>query len=187
MIVKKDEELIKACAEGDHAAFDILFKKYARPLTFFINQILHNQNRAEDIFQDTFIKVLENAGKFDDRYKFSTWIYRIALNLSINEIRKRQRENGRMYAQNIHNTYRDILDTIPNKKTPADILESKDRASRINDALNHLSVSKRTAFVLKFYHHLSYEEIANIMNCSIGTVKSRIHYAVEKIQVIVRE
>ncbi|KPK95786.1 hypothetical protein AMJ80_03650 [bacterium SM23_31] len=187
MIVKKDEELIKACTQGDHAAFDILFKKYARPLTFFIDQILHNRNRAEDIFQDTFIKVLENAGKFDNRYKFSTWIYRIALNLCINELRKRQRENRRIYSQNMDNIYCNILDRIPYLTTPVDILEKKECANRINDALSYLSVSKRTAFVLKFYHHLSYEEIGEIMNCSTGTVKSRIHYAVEKIQVIVRE
>ena len=190
MIVKNDEQLIKACANGNEEAFDLLFKKYARPLTFFINQMLYDQNRSEDIFQDTFIKVLENAEKFNDRYKFSTWVYRIAINLCINELRKRRREQSKMVNNSPYNPDFDnynFIESFSHDDTPFEILQKKDRTNRINEAMKSLPQSKRIAFILKFYHFLSYEEIASIMECSIGTVKSRIHYAVGKIQVLVKE
>lgn len=190
MIIKKDEILIKECARGNEAAFDLLFKKYARPLTFFINQMLYDQNRAEDIFQDTFIKVLENADKFSDKFKFSTWVYRIAINLCINELRKRGREKARTFDVKSDGSTFDhasFIDSLCNDSTPFDIIEKKDRADRIKNALEGLPDSKRIAFVLKFNHNLSYDEIASITECSMGTVKSRIHYAVEKVQELVRE
>jgi len=180
-----DEELVQALKNGDISAFDVLFKKYSKPLLFFINQIIHNKSRAEDIFQDTFVKVLEHKEKYDDRYRFSTWIYRIALNLSINELQKKKREH--ILLCHSHNSgsaaaekkqsepYRDFF-------TPLDYVLQNEQISHIEAALHTLTASQRAAFVLKFYHHLSYEEIAAVMECSIGTVKSRIHYAVENIK-----
>ena len=190
MIVKSDEQLIKACAMGNEEAFDLLFKKYARPLTFFINQMLYDRNRSEDIFQDTFLKVLENADKFNDRYKFSTWVYRIAINLCINELRKKRREQSRVVNKSSFNADFDnfnFIESFSHDVTPFEILQKKDRKDRVNEALISLPESKRIAFILKFYHHLSYDEIASITECSLGTVKSRIHYAVEKIQILVKE
>ena len=80
-----------------------------------------------------------------------------------------------------------FIESFSHDDTPFEILQKKDRTNRINEAMKSLPQSKRIAFILKFYHFLSYEEIASIMECSIGTVKSRIHYAVGKIQVLVKE
>ena len=184
------EQLIKRCASGDEGAFDLLFKKYARPLTFFICQIIHDFDRAQDIFQDTFLKVIKQADKFDEKYRFSTWIYRIALNLSINELRRKQREGSRIvntqHTNNLDSSL-EYLDNLHRRENPHEILERKDMLGKVMKAVDHLPGPKRIAFILKFHQHLSYEEIAGIMECSTGTVKSRIHYAVEHLQVLVGE
>ena len=185
-----DEQLIERCSAGDQAAFDLLFKKYARPLTYFIEQIIHDHDRAEDIFQDTFLRMLKNKEKYDTKYRFSTWIYRIALNLSINELRKRQRENGRIVHKpesDEPDRYLDILDTLSSGDDPYRNIERKDLAEKVGTALGRLPAPKRIAFILKFYHHLSYDEIAGVMGCTRGTIKSRIHYAVEELQILVGE
>jgi len=186
--VRSDEELIQSLINGDQNAFDMLFKKYSRPLIFFIQQIIHDKSRTEDIFQDTFIKVLENADKFDSRYHFSTWIYRIAFNLSINELKKRKRE--RILLCNPDEKYtadgeRELFEPHPEPITPFDYVLQNEQSAQINSALNRLTTAQRTAFMLKFNHHLTYDEIADVMECSSGTVKSRIHYAVEKIKEII--
>jgi len=185
--IGSDEELIKQCSQGNHAAFDILFKKYARPLTYFIYQNVHDHDRAQDIFQDTFMKVLEKAGSFNDQYRFSTWLYRIALNLSINELRKKQRENSRFLNISIYDAPENTLTALSilqNRETPYDTTMKNDMLDRIDEAVTRLPAPKRVSFLLKFYHNLSYEEIAQIIGCSTGTVKSRIHYAVEQIQIL---
>lgn len=190
MVIGSDETLIKRCSKGDHDAFDILFKKYARPLTHFIFQIIHDMDRAQDIFQDTFLKVLQNAGKFNDQFKFTTWIYKIALNLSINEVRKRNRLHARIYLgspEKPNSTPQNIIDITSDPDTPENITEKRDMINHVNAALDQLSGKMKTAFILKFYHHFSYEEIAKITQCSIGTAKSRIFYAIEKLQLILGE
>ncbi len=190
LVIGTDEELIKRCAEGDHSAFDTLFKKYGKQLTFFIHQIINDFDRAQDIFQDTFIKVLEKADQFNDKFRFSTWLYRIALNLSINELKRKQRENNRKYngrSSDNHDNSEDILNNLRALDTPQSLMEKQDMIERVTKALNRIPGAKRTAFILKFYHNLSYEEIAGVMECSKGTVKSRIHYALEHLQVLVGE
>ncbi|MFC1492440.1 RNA polymerase sigma factor [candidate division KSB1 bacterium] len=188
MKICKDEELIRNCASGDTEAFDLLFKKYAKPLTHFIYNIIYDRDRAEDIFQDTFLKVYENSGKFNDKFKFSTWIYRIALNLSINEL-KRIKRQSRFWFNPAKDLYdkpeTDFLDSFSDHSDPEEILEKKETEEQIKFAIERLPGTKKVAFILKFYQHLSYEEIANIMDCSVGTVKSRIHYAIEKLQILV--
>ncbi len=185
MKVYRDEELIRRCASGDHQAFDLLFKKYARPLTNFIFNILHDRIRSEDIFQDTFIKVFKNSHKFDNRFKFSTWVYRIALNLSINELKKRKRDKDHKFDDEKNGNT--ILDNLSDFITPEEIIERKEKNEKVKAAVEKLPEKKRIAFVLKFYNQLSYEEIAEITECSIGTVKSRIHYSIEKLQIIAGE
>lgn len=188
LVLGTDEQLIKQCSDGDHAAFDMLFKKYSRPLTYFIYQIIRDHDRSQDIFQDTFMKVLERADRFDEKYRFSTWIYRIAMNLSINELRKKKRENGIRHFPESLPGESDPFDSFDNRgSTPHDITEQRDLSEKVERALCKLPDPKRIAFMLKFHHNLSYEEIANIMECSPGTVKSRIHYAVEQLQILVGE
>jgi len=190
MVFGSDEELIKQCALGNDAAFETLFRKYAQPLTHFILQIIHDKDRAQDIFQDTFLKVLKNADSFNDRYKFTTWLYRIALNLSINELRQRKRAGTRMQMHSPAapaDASMEIREAFSAPETPMDILEKKDLADRVAAAVNQLSGPKKIAFILKFYHNGTYEEIARIMDCSLGTVKSRIYYAVDKLQFLLGE
>lgn len=189
LVLGSDEQLIKQCSKGNHEAFDMLFKKYSRPLTYFIFQIIRDHDRSQDIFQDTFIKVLERADQFNDSYRFSTWIYRIAMNLSINELRKRKRENGIRHFPGTTDNKTDPFDSFDsgNEKDPLEKAELKDLSSKVDCALRKLPDPKRIAFILKFHHNLSYEEIAGIMECSTGTVKSRIHYAVEQLQILVGE
>ncbi len=190
MKICKDEELIKNCALGDTGAFDLLFKKYAKPLTHFIYNIIYDKERAEDIFQDTFLKVFENSDKFNDKFRFSTWIYRIALNLSINELKRINRQN-KIWINPSRDVFKkpetDYLVNYSDNIDPQDILQKKESEDQLKSAIEKLPGTKKLAFILKFYQHKNYEEIAKIMECSVGTVKSRIHYAVEKLQILVGE
>ncbi|MFC1733306.1 RNA polymerase sigma factor [candidate division KSB1 bacterium] len=190
IITGSDEQLFRQCAHGDQDTFEILFKKYARQLVYFIYQIIQDYDRAHDLFQDTFLKILENIDKYDDRYRFSTWIYRIALNLSINELRKKQREKKSVQLFSSSDRPDDmlsLLDAVPDPDTLFDIVEKRDRADLVKESVRQLPGPKRVAFILKFYHDLSYKEIADIIGCSEGTVKSRVHYAVEQLQILAGE
>lgn len=166
-----DHRLLELAVNGEVWAFDQLYNRYAGKLLNFINKMLNDTMIAEDILQDTFVKVFQNAKKYDPKYKFSTWIYRIAINLCINEINK-----SKLRKEKNEIIKRDIINEIYNPEKKVEITE---RRQRIISCLDKLSFNHRLVLILKFYQDLSYDEIASILNISKGTVKSRIHYAVE--------
>jgi len=172
-----DNELIKLSAKGEIWAFDELYRKYSSKILNFIYRMTGDRLVAEDLMQDTFVKVFENSDKFNSKYKFTTWIYKIASNLTINEINKSKLRNiKKKYWKNNSNN-----DEFQIK------LEKKEVNDKILKCLNRLSLQHRAVLVLKFYQHCNYDEISEILNISIGTVKSRIHYAVRNIRHLLQE
>ena len=87
-----EQSLVMRCREGDLGAFDILYRKYGTPLVNFLDRMIHDTGLAEDMFQETFIRVLENIERYNPAYRFSTWIYKIATNLCLNELKRQKRE-----------------------------------------------------------------------------------------------
>ena len=174
-----DSELLYLVKNGDIRVFDELYNRYSGKLLNFIYKMVFDRMTAEDIMQDTFVKAFQNADKYDSQYRFSTWLYRIAANLSINEINKRK---VRLNKKNFLSIENEEESNNPSQKVLKD-----ETNQNLLSALSRLSVNHRAVLVMKFFQDLSYNEIAEILNISTGTVKSRIHYGIESLKSNFRE
>jgi RNA polymerase sigma-70 factor (ECF subfamily) len=170
----EDIELVRLCQKGDTDAFDRLFYKYRDKIYRTAFKMINNQEDALDLTQEIFLKAYKNISKYNFKSEFSTWLYRLAINLCIDELRKRKKSNEV------------LMDSIPENliysDTPEDILLSEEQESLIWKALNSLKEKERVVIVLREMEGLSYEEIANVLKCSLGRVKSRIHESREKLK-----
>jgi RNA polymerase sigma-70 factor (ECF subfamily) len=164
---QKDYDLFKRVQNGDMVAFNELVDKYRNRLMNVITRMIHSQEEAEDIVQETFVRVYQHRDSFDFRHCFSTWLYTISLNLARNELRKRKRFK-----------FFDIFDLKGNEaeiavemKTPSNLPQA------LKKAIDGLPDKYKTAFILRDIEEQSYEEVAKIMNIPLGTVKSRVNRA----------
>jgi RNA polymerase sigma-70 factor (ECF subfamily) len=173
-----DEELLRAIAEGDEEAFRVLFHRWAPRLGRFLMNASGSREAAEDLLQETFLRILKGAGRFEPRGSVGSWVYRIAANLAYSHWR-RERSRPLFGAEG--------EETLTAMAAPAGATPEEDRLRRalladIDAALGRLEVNKRIVFVLKVREGLTYEEIASILCCPVGTVKSRLHHAVHRLQ-----
>ena len=172
--------LVAAHLAGDGRAFGELVRRYQPRLLTFIHRMIGDRERSEDLVQEAFVRVHRHIHRFDQSRKFSTWIYTIASNLAKNELRNRSRSPLVLY-QSARGA-RDDEDHRP--------LEFEDATSRPDDMYHHralrelveatvdrLPAHHRTVFVLRELEGRSYEEIADITDCNLGTVKSRLNRA----------
>jgi RNA polymerase sigma-70 factor (ECF subfamily) len=174
-----DNALVTAYLEGDELAFETLVVRHQDKLASYINGILRDYDRSIDLCQEAFIRVFRNAHRYRGKYQFSTWLYRIATNLAIDELRKRQRKS-RFRFYNIVEYFQPDVDAVPlpdQRQCPERTFDTREKAERLEIAIESLSEKYRLAFVLKEVQGLSYEETAGVLNISLGTVKSRIHRA----------
>lgn len=174
-----DNALVSAYLEGNERAFEILVSRYQDRLVNYISRIVHDYDRAIDLAQEAFIRVYRNAHRYEGKYQFSTWIYRIATNLAIDELRRRERK-GRCFLYNVMGLFEKEERTFPLpdlRHSPDRVLHKKETSKRLQSAINSLPKKYRLAFLLKEVQDLSYEEVAQILDISLGTVKSRIHRA----------
>ncbi len=176
MKVDPDRELVERARMGERSAFDLLVARYRRRLLRLVLRLLRDQAEAEDVVQETFLKAFRALPRFRGEAAFYTWLYRIALNGARNAIlRRRQRSapSGVVPAQ--------LTAPVPEVGTPESMLLSKQVMQTIDAAMEALPLELRTAIVLREIEGLSYEEIAQIMECPLGTVRSRIFRAREAI------
>ncbi len=174
-----DNALVSAYLEGNEDAFEVLVHRYQDRLVNYLNNLLHDYELAVDLAQEAFIRVFRNAHRYKGKYKFSTWIYRIATNLAIDEIRKRERK-GRFFFYNVMSLFQKDEQTFPLpdlRESPESALGSKELLQRLQTAIDSLPEKYRLAFMLKEAQELSYEETSTILKISQGTAKSRIHRA----------
>lgn len=174
-----DNTLISAYLEGNERAFQVLVSRYQSKLVNFINLSVRDYELAVDLAQETFIRVYRNAAHYEGKYQFSTWIYRIATNLIIDEMRRRQRK-GRVFLNNVLGLFQQDEKTYPLpdvRQTPDRTLSQKESVARLETAVLSLPEKYRFPFILKEVQELSYEEVAEVLNLSRGTVKSRTHRA----------
>jgi RNA polymerase sigma-70 factor (ECF subfamily) len=176
-----DEELAGRLQAGDPAALRALMERYQRPLYGYLCRMLGSPQDAEDVFQEAFLRVLRAIGRFDTGRRFRPWLYAIATNL----VRNTYRSRG----------YRDALtlDAADEEGAPlaarlagraprpSDALESQERASIVAEAVSGLPEKGRTALVLYYYQGLSYQEVSQALEVPLGTVKSRIHNAMARL------
>lgn len=176
MKVDPDHELVERARAGERAAFDLLVARYQRRLLRLVLRLLRDPAEAEDVVQETFLKAYRALPRFRGEAAFYTWLYRIALNGARNAIlRRRQRSAPHGVAPS------QLPAPVPEIGTPESMLLSKQVMLAIDAALEALPLELRTAIVLREIEGLSYEEIAQIMECPLGTVRSRIFRAREAI------
>jgi len=174
-----DNALVSAYLGGNEYAFEALVIRYQNKLASYINGILHDYDRSIDLCQEAFIRVFKNAHRYKGKYQFSTWLYRIATNLAIDELRKRQRK-GKFIFYSVVEHFQPDENSVPlpdRRQCPERTFDTNEKAHRLEIAIDSLSEKYRLAFVLKEVQGLSYEETAGVLNISLGTVKSRIHRA----------
>jgi RNA polymerase sigma-70 factor, ECF subfamily len=174
-----DNALVSAYLEGNDYAFQILVNRYQDKLVNYLNSLIRDHEAAVDLAQEAFIRVFRNAYRYRGDYQFSTWIYRIATNLAIDEMRRRERK-GRFFLGNVISLFRDDGKPVPLpdfSQSPEVRLDRKEKLACLQKAIDALPEIYRVAFILKEVEELSYEEIAAVLEVSMGTVKSRIHRA----------
>lgn len=172
-----DAALMLRVKRGDLAAFENLLEKYKQPVINFIYRILGDLTEAEDLTQNVFVKVYQSASHYEVTAKFSTWLFTIARNLCLNEIRRRSRHPADSLdaAQTPDDDlparqFEDVKTFSPTENTLHGELEDK-----IQDALHDLPENQRTAILLCRRDELSYEDIAKVLGTSLSATKSLIH------------
>lgn len=178
-----DQQLVERVQRGDKHAFDLLVIKYQRRLARLLSQFIRDQAEVEDIAQETFIKAYRSLSSFRGDSAFYTWLYRIGINTAKNFLVSQGRKvpttvNGfdNEDAENFEGA-----DALREMNTPESELMGKQVAQIVNESLDALPEELRTAIILREIEGLGYEEIANIMGCPIGTVRSRIFRAREAV------
>ena len=166
-----DEQLIERFQNGDRHAYDELVKRYKDPLYNFVFRYLNNQFAAEDIVQETMIKLFTHKHYYKPIAKFSTWIYTIAKNLALTEIRK----NKRRKTESMWNDQGQPIDVPSNEDSLEKKVQNELAVEELNKCLDEIPENFRIAVVLRDFQELSYEEISKILEIPVGTIKSRIN------------
>ena len=161
--------LVERSAQGDTAAFRLLINRYQRMVFSFLGKFLFQVQVLEDLAQETFLRAYRHIADFNAEKgaSFSTWLITIARNLAINEKAKKKRRREHP------SSFMDINQAI-SKESPQDMLEKRNLRSRVHNAINQLPEKYHTAVILSYFDELSIEEIAQIEECPVGTVKSRV-------------
>lgn len=174
-----DGALVSEYLAGQTRAFDCLVDRYQNRLLNFIYRTVGDRERAEDLVQEAFIRVHRHIARFDDNKKFSTWIYTIASNLAKNELRNRSR-NPLVLFQTITQGWDDEerpLEFEDSSLRPDDLYRKRHIRQLVEQTVAQLPEHHREVFVLRELEGRSYEEIADITHCNLGTVKSRLNRA----------
>lgn len=185
----KDDDLliVQQVQAGDKLAFNLLVNKYHRRVGRLLTRMVRNQEDIEDVVQETFIKAYRAIGNFRGDSAFYTWIYRIAINTAKNLLVTQGRKPSALKETNEADgeTFEDNA-ALSNIDTPESLYQTKQIGEAVNEAMAALPEELRSAIVMREIDGLSYEEIAEAMDCPIGTVRSRIFRAREAIAVRIK-
>ena len=172
-----DAALMLRVKRGDRVAFTELVEKYKQPVMNFVCRSLRDETEAEDLAQNVFLQVYKSRARYERTAKFSTWLFTIARNLCLNEIRRRTRHP----AESLEETHVEGDDLPPRQYEdkqvflPTENVLHSELARKIEEALAALPENQRTAILLCRQDELSYEEIAQVLGCSLSATKSLIH------------
>ena len=176
-----DQQLVERAQKGDTRAFDLLVKKYQHKILGLIGRYVQDHAEVQDVAQEAFIKAYRALGKFRAESAFYTWMYRIAINTAKNHLVSRGR---RPPGSDLDIVDAEILDhsgRLADIETPEAALARDQLEAAVYEAIENLPEDLRTAITLRELDGLSYEDIANVMQCPVGTVRSRIFRAREAV------
>ena len=174
-----DQEVVAHAREGREAAYRELIGRYERPVFSLIYRLVRDREKAEDLAQDTFIKVLNALDRYDPTRKFSSWIFKIAHNTALDQLRKKEPAtlsiDGSPHARTQAEVEASTLTPESTDESPEEYTASKELGSEIEAAIGTLRAEYRTAILLCHVEGRAYDEIAEIMDVPLGTVKTFIH------------
>lgn len=185
---RSDEELLKLFRAGNASAFDALVHRYEGELFGYLNRYLRNRELAEDTFQTTFMTVYQKAETFEEGKRFKPWLYAIATNQAIDASRKRKRRQTISLENEWDSeessakagSLRDVLES--NNEKPDSLIMMDEKKVQVRKAIDTLPENLRQVLLLAYFHEFKYQDISEVLEIPLGTVKSRLHAALEKFQ-----
>jgi len=174
-IASSDEELISSFLNGDKTAFNFIVRKYQKKVYLITRKMVLDHDDADDITQEVFLKIYRSLGDFRGDSKFFTYIYKIAVNYSLNHLNRNKKILSRK--SDIDNAFISSDDKIADE-----LMISKDRTKLIEEAIDTLPAQQRAVFNMRYYDNLSYEDISNILNKSVGGMKANYFHAIKRLE-----
>jgi RNA polymerase sigma-70 factor (ECF subfamily) len=176
-----DTEIIESFRTGNDQAFNHLVRKYQKRVYWVVRKMISDHDDADDITQEVFIRVYKSINEFRGDSSFFTYLYRIAINLSLNFLNKRKRMNGKRADFDF-----EISKFESNESSAENLIDRPRNEKLFKSAIEQLPEQQRAVFVLRFYDNLTYDEISKILNRSVGGLKANYFHAVKKLQVILK-
>jgi RNA polymerase sigma-70 factor, ECF subfamily len=176
-----DADVVLLAQQGREPAYRELIRRYERPVFSLVFRMVRDRETAEDLSQETFMKVLNHIDRYRPEFKFSSWLFKIANNVAIDHLRKRQLDTISMYGSPGAATASEVeatsFDVVEGGESALDELEAKELGSAIERAIARLRPEYRSCIMLRHVEGRSYEEIAATLDLPLGTVKTYIHRA----------
>jgi RNA polymerase sigma-70 factor, ECF subfamily len=176
-----DQEVVLWARSGQEAAYRELIRRYERPIFALLFRMVRDRELAEDLAQETFVKALNAIDSYRPEFKFSSWIFKIANNAAIDHLRRRELDtlslDGSPHAETPEAMQATALQIGVRQESPLDTVEAKELGSAIEAAIGTLRPEYRSCILLRHVEGRAYEEIAEILNLPLGTVKTYIHRA----------
>lgn len=179
---QEDGELVRRAAAKDKEAFRLLYERYGQRAYGIAFEVVRRKEDAEDIVQESFVKAYLSLPEFRGQSSFYTWLYRIVYNLAIDYKRRINRRGGETLEYDEIKHKNDTVAVAEPVVGPHEAVVRKERAERIQNELAHISEEHRMVIILREVDGLNYEEIADVLKISKGTVMSRLHYARKRLQ-----
>ena len=179
-----DASNIQAYRAGNNLAFDQLYRRYERPLFSFILRTVRDRSMADDLFQQTWLKAIKGLPKYNEQGKFSSWLFGIAHNCCIDQIRKKQ---NKIEANTIKSDVDPFIQIKGDLPDPEAVMIRNEETQLIKHTLDRIPEEQRQVLLLRLNGEMPFKEIAELMQCSINTVLGRMHYAIKNVRKIIQE
>ena len=171
-----DERLVELALDGDEEAFGLLVRRYQRRLTAFLSQLVGDLELARELSQEAFVRAWSALSRFDPKYRFSTWLFRIAHNLGIDQLRRRRLKTVSLYRTDAEGDEVEVV-SPDTEKDPLGHLENHALASELRQVIDELRPEYRELVLLRHFAGLSYQEIADFKEMPLGTVNNKLFRA----------
>jgi len=176
-VTADDVEIVRACLAGSEAAYRQLVSRYQRPVFSLAMRVLRQAEDAEDVVQETFVRVFKALDRYDQARPFSTWLFTIAARLCIDHLRRRKMKTFSIFGKDSESDEDRVIDLEDPGPRPDDVVAGWEDETRVQALVDSLPPHYRIVVALRHQHDLSYEEIAEALKLPLGTVKARIHRA----------
>jgi RNA polymerase sigma-70 factor (ECF subfamily) len=173
LMTRSDEELVARTVSGDVDSFNQLIVRWERPIYALAYRVLGHEEDARDVCQDTFLRAYRALPGFKGQAKFSSWLYRIALNLCRDWIRRQRRAPVTQIPEDTDPA--ELSTSAEPAESIEDLVERREMSALVEQAMRSLSEEQRTAIILKEYHGMTFQEIADMQGCPLSTVKTRLY------------